>query len=213
MAALREIGSSGNIERFYIVDKTTGQPVIGLSDASPPIGLIISTIRTNETAWVDYADSAGNIQTIATLGTYVAPSSGKCRFREVGNGLYEFQFLDSRYASGAAQLVINVKDVASPPMNLQAMYEIELVGYDPQTIQPTVDEMFLAFAKRDWTGITGEAFYSMLNSMRATLNKWGPSSPPGFMHTYKEDATTVAFTREVASSASAEPITELGDPG
>lgn len=77
--------------------------------------------------------AAGNVETIATLGTYAAPTAGKCRFKQVDAtnhpGLYEFQFADARYSvASSKRLVISASGAANL---LNADYEIELVGYNP----------------------------------------------------------------------------------
>lgn len=59
-------------------------------------GLVISVRQDNESVAAVYAQSSSKIETIATLGTYAAPSAtDKIRFREVDSsnqpGVYEIQ--------------------------------------------------------------------------------------------------------------------------
>ena len=79
---------------------TTGAGLTGLTEASA--GLIIAAIADNEAATATYTQAAGNIETIAALGTYAAPTAGKCRFKEVDatnhKGLYEIQLLNTRFS-------------------------------------------------------------------------------------------------------------------
>lgn len=91
---------------------TTGAGLTGLTSAST--GLIISTICDNEATAVGVYTVAGTtIETIATLGTYAAPTATKCRFREVDGtnhkGIYEIQIADARFAtSGAKSILISI---------------------------------------------------------------------------------------------------------
>ncbi len=131
MADLRLFASASNLIRFTLKDSTTGQGLTGLTNASS--GLIISTIADVEASATTYTVAASHVQTIATLGTFAAPSASNCRFKEVDStnhpGLYEFQFADARFSvSSAKRLVVSVSGAASL---LSADYEIELVQFNP----------------------------------------------------------------------------------
>ena len=84
---------------------STGAGLTGLTSASS--GLIISTIADNEASATVYTVAASHVQTIATLGTYAAPSALNCRFKEVDAtnhpGLYEVQLADARFAVSSAK--------------------------------------------------------------------------------------------------------------
>ena len=119
-------GTQNNILRFTLKNSSTGVGLTGLTNASA--GLIVSTICNNEATATPYTVAAANVETIATLGAYAAPTAGKCRFREVDalnhKGLYEFQFADARFSvASSRQLVISVTGATSL---LDADYEIEL---------------------------------------------------------------------------------------
>jgi hypothetical protein len=91
-------------------DSTTGEGLTGLTSGSS--GLNISTIADSEASATAYSGS--NIESITTLGTYAAPTSGKCRFKEVDStnhpGVYELQFADARFSVSAAKsLIISIK--------------------------------------------------------------------------------------------------------
>lgn len=129
MADIRLFGAASNIVRFTLKDKTTGQGKTGLTTATT--GLVISTTCDSETGGTAY--SGANLQTIATIGTFAAPTAGKCRFGEVDatnhKGLYEFQFLDARFAiAGAKRMVVSVNDGESTI--LDADYEIQFGPVD-----------------------------------------------------------------------------------
>src|SRR5688572_23385317 len=95
------------ILRVKIFDSSvsTGAGKTGLHAGTA--GLIISTIADNEATPTYYAGSPSQIETIATLGTYAAPSANTCRFREVDairhKGWYELQFADARFAVANAK--------------------------------------------------------------------------------------------------------------
>ena len=106
-------GQGSIVLRVKILNSSvaTGAGLTGLSSASS--GLIISTIADNEATATAYTVAASNVETITTLGTYAAPSSGKCRFREVDatnhKGVYEIQLADARYSvSNAKSLLVSV---------------------------------------------------------------------------------------------------------
>lgn len=97
------------IIRVKLIDTTDDQGITGLTFNSA--GLIISTIKKGEATATAYTQAAGNIENITTLGTYAAPTGGKCRFKEVDStnhpGVYEIQFADARLDS-TAQLAFSV---------------------------------------------------------------------------------------------------------
>lgn len=137
MPDIRNRGDTSNTVRFTLKNRATGLPLTGLTSGFA--GLIISTIADNESSPITYTVNGTTVETISTLGTFAAPSSGKCRFREVDPtyhpGLYEFQFADSRFAvANSKRLVISVSDGNSSV--LSADYEIELMS--PQNA-PEVD--------------------------------------------------------------------------
>jgi hypothetical protein len=107
-------GITGVIERVQINRSDTGLPMTGLTSASA--SLVIAIIADNEATSTAY--SGANIETIAALGTYAAPTSGKVRFKEVDAtnhpGLYEIQAANARYAVASSRYVdITVSGVAS----------------------------------------------------------------------------------------------------
>lgn len=111
MQRIRKNGSTSNVERAKLRSSTSGQGLVGLSHLSA--GLIISIQADNEATPTAYAVAGSTIETIATLGTYAAPTATKCRFREIDAddcpGDYEFQFANARYAvSGAKFLKVHV---------------------------------------------------------------------------------------------------------
>lgn len=127
--------ANSNIIRFILTQSVLGpdpgEGLTGLTFAST--GLQISTICQNEATATSYTAALSKIETITTLGTYAAPTSTKCRFKEVDAtyhpGLYEVQFADARFAiAGARSMVISVAGA----VNLkEANYQVQLTGYDP----------------------------------------------------------------------------------
>lgn len=105
MQLIRKHSSTSNILRARLRNSSTGQGLTGLTEASS--GLIISTITDNEATVTRYRAGSSEIETISSLGTFAAPTSGKCRFKEVDStnepGLYELQFADARYAVASAK--------------------------------------------------------------------------------------------------------------
>ncbi len=108
-------GQGSVILRIKLLDSSvsTGAGKTGLTSSSS--GLIVSTIADNESTATAYSGS--NLEGISTLGTYAAPTSGKCRFKEVDatnhKGVYEIQLADARFAvSSAKSLLVSVSGVS-----------------------------------------------------------------------------------------------------
>lgn len=106
-------GQGSIVLRFKLIDSSLWpmQGKTGLTESSA--GLIIATIADNESATTRYRGSSSEIETISTLGTFAAPTSGKCRFKEVDAtnhpGIYEVQLADARFAvSSAKSLLISI---------------------------------------------------------------------------------------------------------
>lgn len=106
-------GQGSAILRVKLLNSSvsTGAGLTGLTSASS--GLIISTIADNEATATAYTVAASNVEGITTLGTYAAPTSGKCRFKEIDatnhKGVYEIQLADARLAvSNAKSLIVSI---------------------------------------------------------------------------------------------------------
>lgn len=146
---------------------TTGAGLTGLTCESA--GLIISTIADNEATATAYTQAGGTIETIATLGTYAAPTATKCRFKEVDStnhpGLYEIQLADARLSvASAKELVVSISGAANLA---QEDLRIQLTRFDLQTATPAVDASASAVASV--TGAVGSvASYGTLVADVAT---------------------------------------------
>lgn len=106
-------GQGSIILRVKIRDATSpiGNGKTGLTYNSA--GLIVSTIADNESAPIYYQQASLNIEDITTPGTFVEPSSGKCRIKEINAtflpGIYEIQLGDARYAvANAKSLLVSI---------------------------------------------------------------------------------------------------------
>src|SRR4029077_8477978 len=62
-----------------------------------------------------------------------------------------------------------------------------------------------ATLKRDWTQISGEANFSLLNAIRSIRNAWNLSLD-GTLTVFKEDGTTVCWQRNIRTDPIAKPI-------
>jgi hypothetical protein len=96
--------------------RTDNGGLTGVTNASA--GLRISAIADNESASTSYTQAGGTIDTITTLGTWVAPTAGHCRLKLVDDvkhpGLLEVQFENSRWAVGGARyLIVTILGVAN----------------------------------------------------------------------------------------------------
>lgn len=107
----RIVGWQNGIVRLGLSNTSTGAPLIGLTRTEAT--LRISTIQDVEASATVYTASGSLIDAITTLGTYAAPASGHCGFKEVDQtnhpGLYELQFSNTRLAgSGVGYLDITI---------------------------------------------------------------------------------------------------------
>lgn len=104
-------GQTGAIVRIKLNNSTATSPtnagITGLSNTST--GLIIATMCDVEATASAYTSAASTIGSIATLGTYVAPSSGQCNFKQIDStnypGWYELQFLNTRFSVSQAKFI------------------------------------------------------------------------------------------------------------
>lgn len=104
-----KLGQSSVVLRVKLRSTTAPYPgATSLTNASS--GLRIAVIADNEATTTAYTSAASNVETIATLGAYAAPTAGKCRFREVDAtshpGLYEIQVADARLAVSSSKSVV-----------------------------------------------------------------------------------------------------------
>lgn len=114
-----QLGQTGIIIRFKVRQDNTGtKPGQGFTTlTSTSSGLIVAAIADTEASTTAYTSAGSAVQTIATLGTYAAPSSNCCRLAPVDTtnhpGLMELQLANSRYAvSGAKSLTVTVSGVS-----------------------------------------------------------------------------------------------------
>lgn len=110
---------------------TTGAGITALTEASA--GLSICAIADVESATTAYLQSAGNIETITTLGTFAAPTTNKCRFKEVDAtnhpGIYEIQLANARFAvASSKQVLVSVKGAANLA---ETDFVVQLTDFNP----------------------------------------------------------------------------------
>jgi hypothetical protein len=116
MQLIRRHSSTSNILRVVLRSSATGAGLTGL--AHDTSGLIISTVCDNEASATTYTVAGSTIETVASLGTFAAPTATKCRFKEVDAtnhpGLYELQLADARFSvASAKQLDISISGAAN----------------------------------------------------------------------------------------------------
>lgn len=120
--------------RFYFHDGLN-QPVVDLTyeDAY----LIIGVIRELSSTPTLYLAGEGDMENITTLGTYAAPSAGKCRFKAIDNtnleGFYEMQFAEALFDNSDASRYVSIFiAMPGPADSRKTLYEVELGSLDPQ---------------------------------------------------------------------------------
>lgn len=129
-------GQGSIVLRVKIADSTSTSNAGLTGLAHDTASLSVSTIADNEAIATTYSGS--NLETIATLGTFAAPTSGKARFKAVDGtnhpGVCEIQLADARYAvSNAKSLIVTIKGAANM---VQTDAIIPLVDDDPYVAKP-----------------------------------------------------------------------------
>lgn len=99
---------------------------------------------------------------------------------------------------GSDRLQVHADEITAGLITATAMAESAREGIATTTL------------KMSWTGVTGEAEYSMLNAMRFLRNRWVVAGSD--LTVYKENGSTVAWTRPVVTDVDAPPITGTGEP-
>jgi hypothetical protein len=141
-----------NIVRVKILDSavSTGAGKTGILFSTS--GLLVSTIASNEAAPTSY--SGANLETVTTLGTYAAPTAGRCRFREVSAanhpGVYELQFANARFAvAGSRHLLISISGVSGAaqcdgiiPLPVQDLFAAGLSAQQQADVKSSVLPIF-----------------------------------------------------------------------
>jgi hypothetical protein len=128
-----KLNQTSIVLRVKILDSSvgTGAGKTGLTSASA--GMIIGTIVDNESTSTAYTVAGSTIESIATLGTYAAPTATKCRFKEVDatnhKGIYELQIADDRFGVASAKsLLVSISGAANAA---DCDVVIPLRGLDP----------------------------------------------------------------------------------
>jgi hypothetical protein len=67
-----------------------------------------------------------------------------------------------------------------------------------------------ALLKSDWSGLSGEAPYSVLNALRFLRNDWAVAGDE--LTVYKEDGSTAAWGKDVSTDVDAPPVTGVSTP-
>lgn len=66
-----------------------------------------------------------------------------------------------------------------------------------------------AILKRNFASVTGESARSVLNALRKLINKWDTTTTAGKLTVFKEDDSTTAYTQDISTDATADPIVSL----
>jgi hypothetical protein len=187
--------TTSNIIRVFLQDSTSasGGGKTGLTHTST--GLIISTIADVEASATTYTSAASNVETITTLGTFAAPTSSKCRFKEIDAtnfpGVYEIQIADARFSvTNSKQLLISVQASGISPV----IAEIQLDQSDQ-------------ILKRNMAKVEASAEeHTLCTLVLANLE----NSISGTTLTIKRtNGSTTHVTKTLTTNASAIPITGI----
>ena len=102
--------ANSNIIRIFIEDtsKTSTDASIGLTGLTEATSSFeLHHVCDSEATVIDYTVAASNVETIATIGTYAAPTASKIRFKAVDGtdypGVYEVQIADARHSVASSK--------------------------------------------------------------------------------------------------------------
>lgn len=82
------------------------------------------------------------------------------------------------------------------------------VAREDLAVRLLLESMPVTILTLDWTTVTGEASFSVLQALRMLRNQWQVAS--SVLTVKKEDGSTTAWTRTVESTPGADPVTGLG---
>ena len=167
-------GATGVILRVQLSDSSqTIANNLGLGGLTfSSTGLIISTICDNEASATAYTQAGGTIQGIATLGTFAAPSTNNCRFKEIDStnfkGLYEIQLANARFAvAGAKYLYVGVPAVAGLNLAQMPTLCVPLQAIDPYNIQSIwTSAMTESYSTNASTSTAAQALYEIKSALQ-----------------------------------------------
>jgi hypothetical protein len=173
-------GQTGVVLRLKILDssRADGGGLSGLTTTSP--GLVISAIADSEATPTSYRSADGTIETITTPGTYQAPTSGKCRFRElnasVHPGIYEIQLDNARFAvAGAKSLLISISG-ATNAAECDAV--VPLTVFDPYAANGGFDPWAAALPGTYAAGTAGARMGNLDAAVSTRLAASAYAAPP-----------------------------------
>lgn len=129
------LAANNPIINVFITDLTSasGAGLTGLTSASS--GLRLDVKRELEATPTTYTVAASNLETITTIGTYAAPTSGKARFKEIDSsalpGFYEIHLAQALLGTGDLSrfLVGSLRGAANMPT---IPFEIQLDAINHQ---------------------------------------------------------------------------------
>lgn len=95
MKEIVERGATAVVLHLFLPDASSSQGAGRTGVGPTTTGLVIALIRPGDAGPVAYTSATGTIEPIATPGTWVAPTEGRCRWRELEAALlpgwYELQ--------------------------------------------------------------------------------------------------------------------------
>lgn len=210
-------GVTSVVLRVKLRKLSDGSAYSGLDHTSS--GLIIAATADNEQGpaagsgagfGVAYTSAGSTIETIATVGTFVAPTATKCRFKAVDAtnhpGLYEIQLADARWAVSNCRSVNVTVSGVSDLEQVDTVIQLGLMISD--VAAALANKLAHVILRRTMANVEGSADGDAINvsSLYGFIQQGQKSSMAGAIWTIKKTDGTTLGTLTPSTDENANPV-------
>jgi hypothetical protein len=137
MKEIVERGATAVVLHLFLPDASSSQGAGRTGVGPATTGLVVALIRPGDAGPVAYTSATGTIEPISALGTWVAPTEGRCRWRELEAtllpGWYELQLPNTWFDTtgdrrSVAGMVWGPAGVVPTPFQIQLSDPLRGVG-------------------------------------------------------------------------------------
>lgn len=162
---------------FCLFGSADGELLTGLTHDTA--SLEIRWMDTAESDWGDEYTVGGtdDVEAIAAIGAWVAPTAGKIRFGAIGNGCYQLQTEDTTWDDDGTSILWQITDAADAANLLDAEFEVFKDVCDLTCIEGEVSDALIAinldhlfFQAITGTQVVDNSFGAQITSSSATAD-------------------------------------------